>query len=318
MIEASRASNKANSFRLVKPDGRIFYLYSATEQEANQWKEVLQKEITSGNNTLDHTSITALIFYLFSDFSNASIVRDAAWRLKEYLEDIHSDSGLITFLQQPSSFKPLRKLVSAPAGLATPIQVALLRKLHVLALIEEVGKSLIASGFIDLLYGHLELEKEKEKENENETQVSEIQIEICSLIASMSHFDFFPCGKSLRSIFPWMKVNTPSKMLYHIATIFRNASPFIEFRKLVIEEKAMDDLYACFECEDQLTLEKFLQSLLLLICDQSQCSFSSSLFYYACHLSLNPLTHLIDKISSPKVQWILIKIMNSLSAVGTF
>ena len=238
-------------------------------------------------------------------------MKDAAWRLQEYIENIHSDSGLITYLQQPTSFKPLKKLVSAPKGIVTPIQVALLRKLRVLALIEEVGKSLIASGFIDLIYFHLE------KENEESCE-TELQIEICSLIASMSHFDFFPCGKSLRYIFPWMKRNTDTQMLYNIATIFRNASPFVEFRKLVLEEKALDNLYSCFECEDQTILEKILQALLLLICDQSQCSFSAALFDYACRLSLNPLIHLIDQITNPKIQWILIKIMNTLAAFGKF
>ena len=109
---------------------------------------------------------------------------------------------------------------------------------------------------------------------------------------------------------------SPNNLIYHIASIFRNASPFVDFRKLIVEENAMTYLYSSLHsCKDDKTLEKFLQALLILICDHSFCDYSTSIFSFACYMSLNPLTHLLDS-DSPKVLWILMKIMNFLTSVG--
>ena len=295
--------SKSHSIQLSKSGSRTYYLVGQNDSECSQWIDAIQESINSGNGSLDYTCITPLIALIFYECKNSSIInREAAWRLESYCSDVSSDSALIQYLGSPTSIKPLRKLMISTQNIVKPIQLTLLRKLVPLSLVVEVGKSLIAQGVIECIYTHLG----------NPNSSNELQELSCAVLASMTRFDFFPITSSMKPLLNLIKLDTPSNILYELSTIIRNISPMLPFRKIIVEENALSSIYNCFSCDNEKTVEKFLQALLLLICDRTECNWSASLFSSAVKRSLNALTPMLQQCESSRTHWVLMKVINTI------
>jgi hypothetical protein len=252
----SASDVKPFCFSLNKDNMRPYYIQAPDHPTQLKWMEVLRQSGSSmGTEGLDFSCISPLIGLIFYS-GNEFINQQAGQMLAQCFEDPSMDGNIIEYLQNPLAFKPLRKLLSSDQPVAVRPLTAVCEKLSHLSLLENVCKCLIAQEIPECLYTHF-------KTNKNVQSVLEA---VCKTLSSMSRFDFFPCSPSLKSIFGLMDEND-SDLQKHLATMVRNLSGIVDFRKLTLEAHGLESIVRALRSQDGDTLQKLVQAIYLLVKD---------------------------------------------------